>query len=165
MRPSAECHWGTCSEYPPSLPPGVSEDIPQDCPRMGARTPHLVLARRHSTTTNHSAQPHRPCGSLPIWLSSQPYSDILCWVPPWAHHPFGEGRAIGWGSWLRPRGLCRLSCPKLTLSRTSLQFETECSKWEWLCDFLQICTPDPNSRHQWPLQFGGPLLSLGYAGG
>lgn len=101
----------------------------------------------HSTTTNHGAQLHHPHVSLPIWLSSQTDDDVLCWMPPWSHQPFWEGTVIGPGSWSGPRGSCRLSCLMLTLSRTSLQSETPCSRWEQLCDFLQTCSPDPSSLH------------------
>ena len=144
MRPPAGGHWGTCSECAPSLPPAMGEGVPHNCSSEEATTLQLVLATKHSTTTNHGAQHHHPCGSLPIWLSSQPDDGVLFWMPPWSHQPFWEGRAVESGSRSGPRVSCRLSCLKLTLSRTSLWFKTQCSRWEWLHDSLQMCTPNPN---------------------
>lgn len=52
---------GPAAECASSLPPAMGQDVRQNCPSMGATTPHLVLARRHRTTINRGARPHHPC--------------------------------------------------------------------------------------------------------
>lgn len=127
----------------------MGEDIQQSCVRMGATTPHLVLARRHSTTTNHSAQPHHPWGVFLICWSSQPDDDILCWVPLWSRQCFGERDGIC--QLVRSQGLMQVEVSQArALQNLSPMWNTLLLLW--------MTMSFPSNGHSWSKQT--PLMTL-----